>query len=142
VRELLSTPYFRLTVEPDSRLVRFVRSDTPYPSNEEIVRAHEEASEAIDRFGRAGSRLLVDMRDAQINNQPGFEHAAGRGRTLLVRGFDRVAVVVRTAIGELQVRRHVREDRLDVGVFQDEPAAERWLMSSTAVAWQGTRRSG
>ena len=108
-------------------VLRFTRTEVPYASLQDIVDIHLRIGRVFDRLGRERHTLLVDMRRAVLNNKPEFEQAAARGRTILVRDFRRVAVVVQTAVGALQVGRHLREDRVPGEVFTDEAAALEYL---------------
>ena len=125
---LFSTPQITLTIGPDARLVRYVRTSVPYASMLEYDLLHERVSGSLDQLGRRHHVLLVDMREAVMNTDPAFEKAASRGRQLLVRDFRRIAVLVKTAIGALQVGRHIREDSLDSIVFNEETAAISFLL--------------
>jgi len=125
---LFTTPQITLTSEAESRLVRYVRSSVPYASLDEYERLHERAGAALDQLGRRRHVLLVDMREATLNNDPAFERSAGRCRRLLVQDFRRMAVLVKTAVGALQVGRHIREDSLDAPVFNDETLAVSYLL--------------
>jgi hypothetical protein len=150
--QLFSSPQITLTTEAESRLVRYVRSSVPYPSLEEYERLHERAGGALDQLGRKHHVLLVDMREATLNNDPAFERAAGRCRHHLVHDFRRMAVLVKTAVGALQVGRHIREDSLDAPVFSDETAAVSYLLgvsgfdaespASSSRPPRSSRRSG
>lgn len=113
----------RVELDEGSGIVRFTRSEIPYATNTEIVAIHEQIARELDRLGRDRRSLLVDLRRAPMNHDPAFEEPAERARALLQRGFSRVAVLVQTAIGALQVRRHVREDGRDIGVFSREQDA-------------------
>jgi hypothetical protein len=126
---LMDTPWITLHLDAQASLIRYTRSGERYPSASEMDRLHEEAARILDRLGRQRYVLLVDMRAAPLNNEPGFERYAARARDLLVRGVPRVAVLVRTAVGSLQVKRHIREGALDILVFQDEAEALRHLLS-------------
>lgn len=150
---LFTTPQITLTTDADSRLVRYVRTSVPYPSLAEYERLHERAGHTLDLLGRKRHVLLVDMREATMNNGPSFERSAARCRQLLVHDFRRLAVLVKTAVGALQVGRHVREDSLEAPVFNDETAAVSYLLgvsgfdaespaSSARGPRSGSRRSG
>src|SRR5262249_4568143 len=121
--------YFSLTYFPEIAVVRFTRTERPYPSNEEVERLHEQIAPQLDRLGRQDLCLLVDMRSAPLNNTPGFEQSMARARVLLIRGFSRISVLVRTAVGALQARRYSRGDAINVHVFQDEATAMSFLRS-------------
>lgn len=131
--ELLSNRYVTLTLEHNDRVVRFGRTDRPYDAVDDVTRLHEELGRRLDQAGRRGRSLLVDMRLAQMNIDPEFEHRAMKARHHLVRDFDRVAVLVATAVGALQVRRHIREDGRDIPVFQDEAEAISFLTRMESV---------
>jgi hypothetical protein len=131
---LTDNHYFSLVYFPEISVVRYTRTEHPYPSNEELERLHMEVGPMLDRIGRQQYCLLVDMRSAPINNTPGFEQAMARARVHLLRGFTRISVLVRTAVGALQARRYGREDAINVHVFQDEGAAISFLRSLTVEA--------
>ena len=125
---LFTTPQITLTTDADSRLVRYVWTSVPYPSLDEYERLHERAGHLLDQLGRKRHVLLVDMREATLNNDPAFERAAGRCRQVLVRDFRRMAVLAKTAVGALQIGRHIREDSLDSPIYSDETAAVSYLL--------------
>jgi hypothetical protein len=149
---LFTSPQITLTTVPDSRLVRYVRTSVPYPSLVDYENLHERAGGVLDQLGRKRHVLLVDMREAVMNNDPAFERAAGRCRQLLVHDFRRMAVLVKTAVGALQVGRHIREDSLEAPVFSDETTAVSYLLgvsgfdaeapASSSRAPRSSRRSG
>lgn len=120
----------RVTVllDPDTSVIRFVRSASPYASNAEMAAIHAQIGRVLDRLGRDKHALLVDMRLAPMNNDPSFEQAAERARSLLVRGFPRVAVLVQTAVGTLQVKRHVQQDGRNIAVMSSEAMAVDYLI--------------
>jgi hypothetical protein len=113
--------------EPAQGILRFSRTELPYPSLDEMIELHERIGRTFDRLGRDRHVLLVDLRRGPLNNKPDFETAMARGRAILVRGFPRVAVLVQTAVGMLQVRRHLREDGIPGDVFTDEAEALSYL---------------
>jgi hypothetical protein len=125
---LLTTPHITISIDPDTRMIRYERTTAPYPSMDDYLLMHQRAARVLDGLGRKQRVLLVDMRLAPLNNDPGFERTAARCRHLLVREFARVAVLVKTAIGALQVSRHIREDGLEIPVYQDETTATSYLL--------------
>ncbi len=128
---LLTHPCVTVELDPETLVVRFTRTPEPYPSLAELVRIHQRIGTILDRVGRDRHGLLVDMRAAILNNDADFEQAAARGRAVLVRGFSRVAVLVQTAVGALNVGRHMREDRVPGEVFSNEEAALAYLARTT-----------
>jgi hypothetical protein len=119
----LATPYCILSLEVGKGILRFTRTEVPFPHLAVMIAQHERVARILDRLGRDRYALLVDMRLAPRNTDPGFDAAAARSRRLLTRGFTRMAVLVSTAVGALQVKRHIREDNLSCEVFTDELAA-------------------
>lgn len=124
---LLDHPCCTVSLDPSRGILRFTRTEVPYASLEEVVDVHRQVGRIFDRLGRDRHTLLVDMRRATLNNKPEFETAASRARAFLVRDFRRVAVLVRTAVGALQVGRHLREDGVPGEVYTDEATAIDYL---------------
>lgn len=118
---LLKTPYGTLTWDATHSILWFVRSNVAYASLEDIEREGIEVERALQKAGKV--RLLVDLRAATPRNDPGFEADIVKFRRKLFGGGQQVAVLVRTAMGALQVKRHVREDGFSVEVFTNESAA-------------------
>jgi hypothetical protein len=125
---LFSTPQITLITGPDAGLVRYVRTSVPYANMLEYETLHERIAEILDQHGRKHRVLLVDVREAVMNTDPAFEKVAVRVRQLLARDFRRIAFLVKTAIGSLQVSRLIREDSLDASAFSDETAAISFLL--------------
>jgi hypothetical protein len=125
---VFSNAYFTVESEEGSRIVRCTRTAEPFTSPAEILRGHEEVARALDRFGRAGAALLVDVRNARGLHDPALEGPMAEGRMRVMEGFARAAVLVKTAAGALQVQRHAREDGVDLRTFQnDEDGALAYL---------------
>jgi hypothetical protein len=83
---------------------------------------------ALESVERPTHRLLVDSRAAPGQNDPEFEKVYGRFRARLLDGWLRVAVLVNTIPGHLQLQRHQREG-LNAEVFMDSAKAVDWLLS-------------
>ncbi len=124
---LLDDPYCVVSLDHATSVLRFTRTARVYASLDDVRILHQGVGRIFDRIGREPHVLLVDMRQAPLNNDPGFDQAAGRGRAILVRAFPRVSVLVQTAVGALQVGRHLREDRVPGEVFSDEAEALAYL---------------
>ena len=74
-------------------------------------------------------RLLLDIRISVGRNDPKFEAALAEPRRELFHRFANTAVLVRSAVGRLQVARHIEDDGFSekVRVFVDEDEAIGWL---------------
>jgi hypothetical protein len=122
---LLETAYSLIELDPRGGFYRFTRTEVPYPSSAAVEHEANEIERALDRCGRL--RLLIDLRAVAPRNDPGFEVAVTRLRRTLFKGAERSAILVRTAVGALQVKRHMREDGFSVEVFQTEEEAVAYL---------------
>ncbi|WP_437585320.1 hypothetical protein [Sorangium sp. So ce1000] len=118
--EILRNAHYTVTVDPAVHLARVTRSAMPSESPEQFEERWMEVSRALDRVGRNGLCLLVDLRAAQGRNDLRFEAAMQRLRPIVMRGFRRVAMLVRTTAGALQIQRHFREDGIDRMIGSDE----------------------
>jgi cytochrome b involved in lipid metabolism len=67
--------------------------------------------------------LVVDMRQARMRNDSGFEDAMARLRRELTTHFQRAAVLLESTIGELQVSRIERDERRDAIATRSESTA-------------------
>jgi hypothetical protein len=94
---------------------RLTRTERGFEDLSELSSAHDALLPELAR-ARSGP-LLVDLRDAKGRNDPSFERAMAGYRRAMFEGFPTVVVLVRTAIGKLQVQRHFAEDGLDRAVI-------------------------
>jgi hypothetical protein len=128
MRWLVQTPYWSVGREVERSLVLLRRTDEPLPlTSDAIAHAHDEVVEALREVHRPSHVLLVDLREGPMRSDPAFESMLAARREALFAGFDRVAVLVRTAVGRLQVGRHAREVGTPHDVFQEESAALAFL---------------
>lgn len=122
---LLETPYCSLDWDRQHAIIRLTRSEVPYPTTDAVENEGVEIERILDRSFRA--RLLVDLRAVAPRNDPEFEIAVAKFRRKLYKGGERTAILVRTAVGALQVKRHIREDGFTIEVFQSEEDALAYL---------------
>ncbi|XYH99549.1 hypothetical protein ACMHYB_07245 [Sorangium sp. So ce1128] len=118
--EVLRNAHFVVTVDHMTKFVRVTRSAEPFDSIEQIEQKCLEITAALALLDRRTMSLFLDIRAAPGRNDPRFEEATLRLRTDAVRGFARVAVLVQTSAGALQVRRHSREDGIDRLISDNE----------------------
>jgi hypothetical protein len=128
--EPYQSPYFALSEVPGTSIVRVVRSPVAFKTVQDLEGAWGSINTALDRLDRSRHTLLVDIRLVTGRNDPEFEQAFAPFRLRLMKGFLRVAVLVSSPAGRLQVQRHALEDRLPVGAFLNPPAAIEWLRDS------------
>jgi hypothetical protein len=73
-------------------------------------------------------RLLIDLRGGPPGrNDPEFERASEQWRRSLSEDFERVAILVRTAVGKLHIQRLGREIGREPSIFMDEAEALKFL---------------
>ncbi len=108
-------------------MIRVTRSGAAFEREEDIVSSSQAVLDAMARFDRAKYRLLVDLREGPLRTDKAFEARFERFRVDMLKGYARVAILVRSAVGKLQVQRHAREDATPLQVFDDEKAALEFL---------------
>ena len=130
VEHLASNGFVSVSIDRLRGVAWVTRSAQRPTSIEEIAGAFDEAIAALNRLDRKRLRLLVDLRAAPGRNDSDFERTMATRRTELMREFAAVAILVQTAVGELQVARITREDGADAKVFSDEAKALQWLAAT------------
>lgn len=111
------------------RRVELVRSEEPFASLDEIASTFDRIGKRLKNIDTSRWGLLTDLRQARGRNDPEFEQELARHRDPLNASFRRVAVVVETAVGRIQVMRQTRTGPSEsrTRVFNDLNAARRWL---------------
>jgi hypothetical protein len=125
--------YFRIVTDPARGLVRIVRSSEAMPRDEGAVR--RAFSELFEPLGKLAGykKALIDLRNGPPGrNDDEFERASRSAQTELIRSFSRVAFLVRSAVGKLQVRRLALGGGANRNVFLDEQEALRYLAEEPA----------
>jgi hypothetical protein len=133
-RDLVANVHFQVTFDESARLVRIVRTAVSYASTEEMETSMGEVAREL-AVVPPGCALILDSRESPMRNDPEFEAAFAKARAPILARFERVAVLVKSAVGKLQVRRYSREagGEEKVQVFDDEAKA-------LAHATRGTKR--
>lgn len=113
-------------------LVRLRRSSHRVERPDEMATAMQTLIDELDRLVPLSVRgkwgLLQDMRDAPLLTDPALEQAVARHAGRLRQGWLRLAVLVRTPVGKLQVRRTTtNEQAAGRDVFDDEIEALNYL---------------
>jgi hypothetical protein len=121
--------FFTLTWEPARGLARMVRKPRRFTDLAEAERLFANLAEARARIPSAKVRLLIDQREAVGNNDPAFEAIVNKAVQSLMIGVSRVAVLVRSASGRLQVERlqRTRSAATESAVFHHEAHALAFL---------------
>lgn len=129
----LQTPYFIVHSDGAGFVVRIQRTGLDYPDISSMERDVDAINTVLDRLGRDRKGLCIDWREGPLRNDAPFEEALRRLMPRLVRGYRTVAIIVRSAVGALQVKRHFREANLVGEVFQDEADALDFLRGMGGV---------
>ena len=111
----------------ESKYVYVRRSPHQNFSIAELKAANQQLIEAI-KHDHQTFGVVVDMRQATGRNDAEFESAMRDMRQALYDGFGRVAVLIASAIGQLQVSRIGRSEHEQTFITQDESAAVRFAM--------------
>jgi hypothetical protein len=128
LHELLKNDFFTVTIDRERALVHAVRTNVRFASAAECDRIFAEVARVLCVFDRSRLRLLVDLREGPLTQDPSIEKSIGEHRKKIISGFAKVAILVRTVAGGLQVTRHAREDGIHrIPVFQTEENARAFL---------------
>jgi hypothetical protein len=127
VREVHHTSHFLVTEDDIARILTRTRTGLRFASLEEVVTEYDGLVRALDRVDRSRYALLVDLRLAPPRNDEAYEEIVGRYHAPLFARFRRVAVVVQSAAGRLQLRRFLDTFRPDGKVFTDMEEATAFL---------------
>lgn len=125
--ELYRDEYVVVLAEPDGRVVRVIRTAKNHPSPQVMEQSYLLVALALDRHGRSGRGLLMDVRNAIGRNEPEYEAPLRRVRQRNDAGFARIAVLVRTSAGLLQLLRLSEEDGVLRLITTSEEAALSYL---------------
>jgi hypothetical protein len=120
---MAKTPYWLLERNVGEAFFRLVRTTEAYQSLDLISQSFQQLEKAI--LGVDVSRLgfLVDLRLGPMRNDPAFEATARPWQEKVMKAFARVAILVKTPAGKLQMSRIVRSLHATAQVFDDEKTA-------------------
>src|SRR5262245_52957829 len=121
MRTLLADPLLTVTIEEARGLVRYQRTREPLPSLDAMPQLHERMFAALGGLPLKKFKLLVDVRDAPPRNDAAFEKEVTRILDFTISQFATHAVLVKSAVGMLQVQRLERERKASgTTVFANE----------------------
>ncbi|KYF68094.1 hypothetical protein BE11_17270 [Sorangium cellulosum] len=117
MRQIERNPYTALYHDSLQQLVALKRSSLHYPSMEVLEQNFDRLEQALGIISRHRSVLLVDARDAPFRNDDMFDEPFARRHARLVQGFKKTAVILRSAVGVLQVGRITKGSLQPVSTF-------------------------
>ncbi|WP_437288495.1 hypothetical protein [Sorangium sp. So ce406] len=127
LRQIERNPYTALYHDALQQLVALKRSSLHYPSIEVLDQNFDRLEQALGVVSRHRSVLLVDARDAPFRNDDKFDEPFARRHARLVQGFKKMAVILRSAVGALQVGRITKGSLQPVSTFTKPEDALRHL---------------
>jgi hypothetical protein len=128
---MLQNDFVELSVVPGTSIIRFVRNDRALQSLYDVNESMGAPERVLSQLHKPSHTLLVDLRAAPGRNDAEYERAVAAYRVAMLSGFRKVAIVVQSVTGQMQVQRHMREDGIgNARVFLDEMAAMAWLRSA------------
>lgn len=107
--------------------IEAVRTDVPFDvSGDDLYERCLPMLEVLERFRHVG--LLVDLRSVAQGTGPNFQVQIARVRREAMKGHPRIAYLVETPAGRLQVSQQLREDEAGshIRVFSDEEPARQF----------------
>ena len=128
LKTLFHDSYVTVSLDESKKLIRFVRSSTPFPDLDAPRRTYKTLTAMFDAMGRQHYSLLTDIRRAPGRNDPAFETLMLELRTRVQLGFARRGTLVATAVGAMQVRRLTKEDGLERMISSDEAELLHYLV--------------
>jgi hypothetical protein len=126
-REIFRNSYMMAWHDLGRRLLILGRAPVHYPNIDALRETFHDMEEALAHLPRHRTALLIESRRAPARNDPEFEAEFGRLRKHFLRDWQKVATIVQTAVGVLQVSRHMRVDELPVSVFTNAAEALAYL---------------
>jgi sulfite reductase alpha subunit-like flavoprotein/cytochrome b involved in lipid metabolism/gamma-glutamylcyclotransferase (GGCT)/AIG2-like uncharacterized protein YtfP len=124
---LVSSDLWLMEEDKKRKVVVLKRSAQPVHDTRELILKNQEV---MARMGpeHAAYGIVVDMRQAPSRNDPEFENAMRLLRSEVAKRYARVAVLVTSAVGVLQVARMSRNEGAETFATQSEQAALRFAM--------------
>lgn len=133
MRTMYADKYMTLKVDDLRQVASLTRSNAAYASIDELVSSCRALADALGNHGSLVHGLLFDVRLAPLRNDEEFDRVSKRELDGVLLRFRKVAVLVATATGKLQIHRIKREHGLTIiEAFDDEPKAMTFAMAAPA----------
>lgn len=125
-RRLYSSAHWIFEERTDERLAILQRTPVAWTSLAQLSEENESILRSLGEHQRSQG-LLVDMREAPIRNDAEFENAMAKLRRGLTDHFERMAILLESNLGELQVTRIERDERRNALATRSESSALKFL---------------
>lgn len=137
---LLDTELLRVWVHEPRSIVFMRRSDRPMPRAEEDLRVVFEAVvDAMSEIHRPDYDIVVDSRQAVGRNDATFERVQAEYRWGMFGEYRRVAVVMRTLAGRMQLTRYATE-RVSIDTLLFGSLSEALHYLGQPIAYQASKQ--
>ena len=128
MRVLFANAHVTVTYDEARAFVRYTRTHAAFATLDELRETHDRIELALPRPMPPNAKLLADVREAPPRNDEVFEAELTRKLERFMRHFAARAVLVKSAVGRLQVQRLGRPFGADgPAVFDDEARALQHL---------------
>ncbi|HEU4412084.1 MAG TPA: hypothetical protein VFS43_42980 [Polyangiaceae bacterium] len=129
MREIYQSAHLVVTLDEEHKIVRRQRTRAGYESTYEIQVAYQALLDACEHLHRPEYMLLADLRLAPPRNDPAFEQVVSRYYDRLYGGFRKIAILVQTEAGRLQMMRLATPSVAGrMRAFTSESAALEYLL--------------
>jgi hypothetical protein len=123
------TPMWTLEREVGTNYFRARRTPVPTGSADDLKKTADAMLKAVGSVDRSHLGLLVDAREGPLRNDAEFESLVRPWQQAMIAGFARIAILVKTPAGKMQVERLLGGDNQRARVFTDEAAAMKFASS-------------
>lgn len=123
--------FLELSFDPMTRIVRYLRTATPFPSADDVGQSYGVVSHTYPAAVREDKALLIDLRAAPLRTDPRFAKIVTAEMPRLLDGWRRVATLVATDEGRQQLAELRARAGLAGDTFLDEDAALAFLLAET-----------
>jgi hypothetical protein len=130
IEVLVSTPFWLMERDRDRNIVMLRRSADPIDSLTELRSQNRTLVDLMNQTKDANG-IVVDMRQAPSRNDPAFEDAMRHLRSCIYTTYPRVAVLLVSAVGVLQVNRIGRNEGAETLATLSEEAADKFAQGLT-----------
>jgi hypothetical protein len=125
---MLRDEFWRAEQLTGTAIVLVERSSRPFSSTRDVERSCSALNRSLDaQLDRSRHDLLIDLRGVTGRNDPEFERVIEPERHRLQHGFRRIAVLVNSVAGQLQMQRYAARDGAKLRTFLDRAKAVEWL---------------
>jgi hypothetical protein len=125
--ELFRSTHLIVIREEGGRVIRARRTSAAFATAADMYAVESQFLRAVPMRDRFATSVLVDVRDAPMLANDGLEIEAAKVIDAMASDFERSALLVRTAVGALQVRRIARTNHFRLELFEDEAMALAYL---------------